>query len=307
MLSGQNKEPFAMSQDPYTQNPYEDPPPPEPYEEPAKYDGPPTYEVPGPYDDPATYENLPERKPDAPPMNGFSGALTPQAPYEPPRSSYGPLPGYDRGQSYVPPQSAPLPLSQAMRELPRQYLRVITRPSSRTLAEEMSKASWDILWIQLIGYAIVTAILNYLTLQVSPNLLALPGITLSPASRQALTLGTSIASIFIVPSGFFLGVGIFYLIARLFGGRGAFLQQSYTTALFDIPLGIINSLLFFIPVANLGTFLFFVLLVYRLVLYGCSIMAVHGLGRGKAALVVLIPVVVIMLFMVCALSLPGTQ
>jgi hypothetical protein len=298
-----------MSQDPYTQNPYEDPPPPEPYAEPAKYEGPPTYEVPGPYDDPATYENLPERKPYEPPASNFAGAPTQQSPYEPPRSPYSPLPGYGNGQQpgYVPTSSAPLPLSQAIRELPRQYLRVITRPSSTTLAGEMSKASWDIVWIQLIGYAIITAILNYLTLQASPDLLSLPGISLSPASRQALTLGTSIASIIVVPIGFFIGVGIFYLIARAFGGRGTFLRQSYTTALFDIPLGIINSLLFFIPVASLGTFLFFVLLVYRLVLYGCSIMAVHGLGRGKTALVVLIPVFVIILFMVCALSLPGAQ
>ncbi|HLI90250.1 MAG TPA: YIP1 family protein [Ktedonobacteraceae bacterium] len=298
-----------MSQDPYTQNPYEDPPPPESYEGPPAYDGPPAYEVPGPYDDPATYENLPERKPYEPPANSFAGAPARKHPDDLLRSPYGPLPGYANGQQhgYVSTPPAPLPLSQAIRELPRQYLRVLTRPSSATLAGEMSKANWDIVWIQLIGYAIITAILNYLTLQASPDLLTLPGITLSPASRQALTLGTSIASIFVVPIGFFIGVGIFYLIARAFGGRGTFLRQSYTTALFDIPLGIINSLLFFIPVASLGTFLFFVLLVYRLVLYGCSIMAVHGLGRGKAALVVLIPVVVIMLFMACALSLPGAQ
>jgi hypothetical protein len=295
-----------MSQDPYTQNPYEDPPQQQPYEEPPAYSGPPTYEVPGPYDDPATYENMPERKPDEPPAHSLAG----QGSYGQPQSPYGSQSGYGNGQSYdyAPPQPTPLPLGQAIRELPNQYWRVLTRPSSATMTDEMNKASWDIVWIQLIVFSIIEAILNYLTLQASPNLLNFPGISLTAADRQALMLVTSIVSIFIAPIVFFVIVGAFYLMARAFGGRGAFLPQSYTIALVHIPLSIISGLLVFIPVANLGTLLFFVLFVYRLVLYGNSVIAVHRLNRGKATLVVLIPVFVFfVLLMLCALSLIAAQ
>src|SRR5690348_7612647 len=74
-------------------------------------------------------------------------------------------------QSYdnTPPQTAPLPLEQAIKELPSQYIKVLTKPSANTFAQEMGKASWNIVWAQLIGYAILTAILSYISSLIMPN------------------------------------------------------------------------------------------------------------------------------------------
>ncbi len=41
--------------------------------------------------------------------------------------------------------TAPLPLGQAIRELPGQYLKVLTRPSVKTFAGEKGKAGWGII------------------------------------------------------------------------------------------------------------------------------------------------------------------
>ena len=53
----------------------------------------------------------------------------------------------------------PLPLAQANRALPRQYFRVLTKPSVVTFAKEMGKASWNMVWVQLIGLGTITALL----------------------------------------------------------------------------------------------------------------------------------------------------
>src|SRR6266496_1050109 len=108
--------------------------------------------------------------PNQPPNSGYDNPPygTPQPPYSAPQPPYGapyPQPGYD----YPPPQTAPLPLGEAIRQLPNQYIKVLTRPSAATFAEEQGKASWDIVWVQLIIYAIVAAVLGYLALLISPN------------------------------------------------------------------------------------------------------------------------------------------
>src|SRR5437588_11261297 len=57
----------------------------------------------------------------------------------------------------------PLPLAQANRALPRQYFRVLTKPSVVTFAKEMGKASWNMGWVQLIGLCIMPALLDFLS------------------------------------------------------------------------------------------------------------------------------------------------
>ncbi len=66
------------------------------------------------------------------------------------------------------------------------------------------------------------------------------------------------------------------------------MTQGYAYLLFDVPLGIISSLLTLLPLA--GLFLALGLLIYRIVLAIFSIMAVHRIGGGKASAVVLIPI-----------------
>ena len=50
------------------------------------------------------------------------------------------------------PQGASRPLSEEIKELPRQYLEVLTKPGVATFAAQMGKANWRIVWVQLLGW-----------------------------------------------------------------------------------------------------------------------------------------------------------
>src|SRR6266705_2359639 len=95
------------------------------------------------------------------PQNPY-GAPPPQNPYGAPPPQYG-TPPYQQGSyGYAPPQQGPRPIGQAIQELPNQYIKVLTKPSAQTFAEEMGKADWAMVWIQLLGLAILGTILGFI-------------------------------------------------------------------------------------------------------------------------------------------------
>lgn len=229
-----------------------------------------------------------------PPQNPYA-SQPPQNPYAAPQQ-YG-TPQYQQGgygYGYAPPQQAPRPIGQALQELPNQYIRVLTKPSPQTFAEEMSKADWAIVWIQILILAIIGTILGLIR-----GAIGLAGSsfvtnnTFNPASIAALTVSGSTFSFIAVPVSFFIVVGIQYLLAKAFRGEGNFLTQGYTYLLFNVPITIVSYLLGFIPI--LGGIAGFALLIYGIVLNVFSIMAVHRLSGGKASAVVLIPAAVLFL------------
>jgi len=159
----------------------------------------------------------------------------------------------------------------------------------------MGKAAWNIVWVQLIALAVITAVLGYLASLIGSGYM--PSTTsstmpINPAMLQGIRAGSSFGELIAVPLGFFIGVGILYLIARAFGGRGTFLATGYTYLLFDVPIGILTALLALIPFV--GGLVAFAAWVYAIVLNIFSIMAVHRLSGGKATLVVLLPLIVVL-------------
>src|SRR5579859_919055 len=195
------------------------------------------------------------RNPYASPPQNPQGAL--QNPYRPPvENPYANPPytdtsyaSYQGGPGYPQPQSAPLPLGEAIRNLPSQYLKVLTKPGPMTFAEEMGKASWDIVWVQLIGLAIITAILSYLATLISATFTSTSSSTTNIAAYRSIIAGASFGSIILVPLFFFIGMGIYFGLARAFGGQGRFLTQSYTALLVSVPIGIFSGLINLIPIA----------------------------------------------------------
>ncbi len=193
----------------------------------------------------------------------------------------------------TPLRTPPDSLGKALRALPRQYFKVLTKPSVATFTEEMSKANWSSIWVQLIGLA---TILSFLLKVVN-----------------SLSLSILITSIPLVTCIFFMNMGFTYLIAKGFRGQGTFLTQMYTYLLFWVPLGIIISSLNLVAyyLAELGLYIGLLValpLALILVISGIMrchrpIMAVHLLSRGKAVGVVLISMMVVFLVLVLGIDI----
>jgi len=248
-----------------------------------------------PYGQPQPPYGQPQQPPYGPPPQGPYGQS--QAPYgygPPPQGPYG-APYQQPGYGYPPPQAAPLPLGEAIKQLPSQYIKVLTKPSAATFAEEQGKAAWNIVWVQLLGLAIITAGLFFLLFQLTlPGMLASNNVPpASIAALEAFPLGFALFVIVLYPLGFFIGTGIQYLIAKAFGGLGTYLAHGYSYLLYTAPITVVSLLLSLIPI--LGSLASSALGIYAIVLNVFMIMAVHRMSGGKATLVVLLPIIVLFL------------
>jgi Yip1 domain len=295
--------PYGAPQDPYStlpQNPYGD--------QPQNPDNTPQQ---NPYGPP------PQNPYRVPPQNPY-GPPPPQNPYSaPPQGApYGPQ-GYGPGPNVF----TPLPLSEAVRQLPNQYIKVLTKPSAATFAEELPKAGWDITWIQLLIYVVITVVLGLIRTLIKSSMLGAnlansPLANSSYASILTIATGTggALLAIITVPLFFFINTGLQYLLARAFGGRGSFLGQAYTNLLFVVSAGIIPSgiiagilglILSLIPVIGqqLNGLVVFALGAYTIILNVFQIQASHRLTGGKATGVVLLTILIyVLLFVLCAVA-----
>ncbi len=194
------------------------------------------------------------------------------------------------------PPPGPLPLGMAIKQLPGQYKRILMQPGTASFSWEMGKAKWDIVLVQLIGLAVLSAALTsliWLIFTAASDILFGSLLDQQPAVLPLLTLSSALllagALLVLVPASFFFSQGITYLLAKAFGGQGTFLAQVYTALLYQVPISIISLVLSLVPfvgsVASLAS-------IYGYVLQAFSLMAVHRLSGGKATAVVLIPIAV---------------
>ena len=194
--------------------------------------------------------------------------------------------GHGRSSNF---QGSPRPSGHVLATLPYRYIKAITRPSVKTYAQGEGQASWSIVWMQLLLWAVLDAVLGVLVNIISPPVAG------SSSASQFFSLATSIGLVVLVPLLFFLIMGLLYFFARSFGGQGTFLEQCNASLNVQVPLGIGSKLLALIPVV--GRILNSVLSIYGIVLQVIVLMAVHRLSRGKAigaliaaGVVILIPV-----------------
>lgn len=206
------------------------------------------------------------------------------------------------------PQSSPLPLNEAVRGLFAQYWQAIAHPSPKFFAREMGKAKWNIVWVQIIGYSIIVALFSLLS-AIGFDVNAAANSVVSGADTNGLpasamgvlqhilviVYSASIyGQILITPLTIFIGLGILYLLAKVFGGTGKFVTQLYCSLLFLIPLGVISSflsLLFSYLPAGGSTLAFLISvakLVYECVLLGYLLIPVHRISSGRATGAVLL-------------------
>ena len=110
----------------------------------------------------------------------------------------------------------------------------------------------------------------------------------------------SLLSIISGPLSFLISVGIYHLIASVFGGRGQFGRYAYLSATFMAPLMIVSSLLIFVPI--LGFCLTIFLGIYQVVLTFYATKVEYQLSQGRAIVVVLVPLLAVLLLAACGLA-----
>ncbi len=262
-----------------------------------------------------------------------------QNPYAAPAPGYG-APGFapPYGYGYEPfSQAQPLPLGQAIRELPGQYRKILFKPGPRSFAQEQGKAEWGIIWIQLLFLMLFEAILalpvGLVDIPIVNSSLSATGA--APISSATFLTIATIAVVIFAPIAFFALAGIQYLLGRAFQGTGQFKQQAYNQLLFQVPTLFITSLLYLVMTPFLGSMasmmpttlgstavpsvnalglvvilvvglLAWAVSIYGIVLNVFSIMAAHRISGGRATGVVLIPYGVLLVLYfgcVCASTL----
>jgi hypothetical protein len=174
----------------------------------------------------------------------------------------------------------------------RQYLNVFTKPSVATFAEQMGQARWGSVWRQLLGFAcfsgLMFALLGYLNART----------TLIHTAEGGKLLALFACVVFLlVVALFFLHTGVFYLCAKMPGGKGTFLAHSYITLQFLVPSAVLVEVLtLLIGLISLSAWQFLawpVWFIYSTVLDILVIKSVHRLSGGTSTWVVVLPLVVI--------------
>lgn len=277
------------------------------------------------------YPPPPEYYKQLPAMNA-PGTPPPGVPLPPP-------PVYGYGYT-PPPPNQPLPLGQAMRDLPRQYKKVLLKPGVRSFVEEQGKAGWGIVWSQLLFMTALQILVSIpFFISYNQSMFVNMSSTGTPASAEmfaspAFLIIEIVFTAVLTPLAFFIQMGVQYLLARAFKGIGTFKQQAYNQLLFQVPLGLISSLLSLVFSVYIGSgtlmlstsasaptvtsstnglVLLAILLVdlmilglsvYGVVLNIFSLMAAHRLSSGRATASVLIPIgVMVFLFLLCFCAL----
>jgi hypothetical protein len=115
----------------------------------------------------------------------------------------------------------------------------------------------------------------------------------STAAGAGGVIGAFCGALIIAPIFFLIGSGIYFLLAKLFGGTGNFEEQTYLLAAAAAPLTIVSGVVGIIPF--LGGCVGLLIAVYQLVLNYFALKVAHGLTSGKAIAVVLIPVAILFL------------
>ncbi|MBW7881843.1 MAG: YIP1 family protein [Caldilineaceae bacterium] len=198
------------------------------------------------------------------------------------------------------------------------WLKVTTAPNDATFEAERQKPqatlTTALIWMLIAG--VVAGVIGFLSSLVFasamrgivPEMLAQSELPPEARAQIQMLLNTGIfgaagaanlASIITVPLFFLIGVGIYHLIAKLLGGTGEFGRYAYLNAAYAAPLGILVTLLSLVPIVNCLTI---VVSIYQLVLAYFATKVEHQLTSGKAILVILIPILVVVLLLLCFMA-----
>jgi hypothetical protein len=214
--------------------------------------------------------------------------------------------GRDYGREYQPPYYAPPPPSHGQAfsfdRLFQGWVNVLRNPRVAAFDMEQPGANWTAVWIGVLIMALVEAVAALFT-RAAIAALGVSGTardvirTLYPGADIGNQVGEGPFEAFVSSVVmFFLGAGLIYLVARILGGRGTFLGQTYLMSLAIVPLSIISAAVGWIPV--FGGIISFVAGIYLIVLVVMAVMSAHRLNAGLAIISLILPVVAVVAIIV---------
>ena len=197
------------------------------------------------------------------------------------------------------------------------WVNVLTHPNEQTFESEKASpnATLQTALIWIVGAAVITAILGVFQslifrgtamtgmqqimnmADLPPDVAAQMNAAISGGAFAAMTGAGGFLGIILTPIFFLIGVGIFHLISKLLGGQGQFEKYAYLIATFQAPISIVSALLAFVPV--LGGCVGALISIYSLVLAYFATKVNYGLTSGKALIVVLVPLILLLLVFGC--------
>jgi hypothetical protein len=208
-----------------------------------------------------------------------------------------------------------------LQEMFNASLAVLRRPSVSTFEEyERDNAGNAALYV-IVG-TVIAAILGaigffikrpYIEAQLRQAQAQLEQLGGNPAGVQAAfqafssptsLLGAVVGEVLWALIGFFIWVGLVYLVGRAFGGTGTFGQLAYDVSLFWVPLAVIRALVNLIafgPLAVLAGLISLAVGIYNLILTFFGIQAGMNLPPNKAIIIMLLPLI-ISLVICCGLT-----
>jgi hypothetical protein len=193
------------------------------------------------------------------------------------------------------------------------WMNAITKPNVATYEAEIPKASW---MGTLIGVALVAVVSFLINLIAAGAAAAQINQALSQLHAQGVysmdwlvnfgggggIVGAFLGLIFTFCT-FFLGAGILWLMARIFGGTGSdFMTHSYLLSISYTPLRIIAGVIGIIPF--LGAIVSFAATLYQLYSAGLAMQASQRMQPGRAQLAAFLPLIIgIVLICLCFILL----
>ncbi len=193
------------------------------------------------------------------------------------------------------------------------WLSALTKPGEEFFAVEREKSSAKLstalLWV--ITASVIAALLGVLQSSIFSSEMGgfdqvldmLPSdiqdeITISPGNGALGAPSFSLSYIVFGPIFFLIGTGIYHVIASLLGGHGGqYGRFAYLYSTFSAPLMIASAVLGFIPM--LGACVSVILGIYQIVLAYHATKVEYSLTQGRAIIVVVAPILVLVLLVAC--------
>lgn len=202
------------------------------------------------------------------------------------------------------PYESPATLSpRPFSEIPGLWVKLF-QMTEEFFAQEAPRASGSNVLVGLLVLAAVSAVFSAISSLIGGGMMA----AFTPAEYRdaaVTSTGVSVVSSFCTGLvgtiiGFYLGSGILYILARIFGGSGNFGTQTYLQSLYAVPLGIVTSvvsLVTVIPVAGacLAGLVVLAASIYGIILSVRAIKVAHNMTTGSAVAAVLAPTLILLI------------